>query len=344
MAPKRLSDYVHSRPEQLSFFEQCASEDSRFSNTIELYDNAPKYWWGNLRRRHGRYLDQLEREFEHNKQRYQIRISPARLKTKKGEELEYYPSKREELVEDALRKLACGSGRAVFLDDQAGLVFTLYELQQELQRQGHGYNISEIKQALQILAMTKMELMSSDGATVIVSSLLETLGLSTRADQRRDGGRNKCFVRFNQLVTRSIQQGTFRQIDYEVCMRYRSVIARCLHKRLAHCYLQASLSEPYVIGLNELVRDFGVEAAEKREQLRRAKAALEEMVEKGVLLTFKVEKRLDPTNKKRIADVKFTLIPSKEFSRVAHISDSNQRVLEAGVGLAPERPIGPKRK
>ena len=103
---KRLEDYQHSKPEQLTFFEQMLPEERRFSNTIELYDFIPKYVWGKVERVGGQFLKTLDREFECRDRRYSVKIHPARLPDKSGEEREYFPSKREELVEDALQRPA----------------------------------------------------------------------------------------------------------------------------------------------------------------------------------------------------------------------------------------------
>ena len=41
-------------------------------------------------------------------------------------------------------------------------------------------------------------------------------------------------------------------------MSYKTVTARQLHKRMAHHYTQASLSEHYTIMLTTIIRDFGL--------------------------------------------------------------------------------------
>ena len=66
----------------------------------------PKYHWGKVERIGGKFLDTLEREFECKGTRYKIKIAPARITDKDGIDREYFPSKREELVEDALRRFA----------------------------------------------------------------------------------------------------------------------------------------------------------------------------------------------------------------------------------------------
>lgn len=152
---KTLEEYEQTKPLQLSLFELLNPEEKRFSNTIELYDFIPKYHWGKVQRINGKFLDSLEREFECRGKKYKVKIRPASIDDKDGVERYYYPSKREELVEDALRKFVA-KGQGVFLDDQAGVTFSLYQLQQELKRNGHTYNKNELKDALLICARTNI--------------------------------------------------------------------------------------------------------------------------------------------------------------------------------------------
>ena len=137
---KTLSDYSQSKPRQLEFFEITDSNNQEYSNTIELYDQMPKYFFGGVEREKGKNVDALpilQREFKHKHKNYKLEISPAALLNKEGKTIHYYPSQREELVEDALRKLVANK-RGIYLDDDVAVKFTLYELQQELKSRGHG--------------------------------------------------------------------------------------------------------------------------------------------------------------------------------------------------------------
>ena len=76
------------------------------------------------------FLPHLEREFEHKGNAYRLLISPGRVIYNNGT-ARNSPQFPEELVE-ALRKIACDRLNGVFLDGQAGVQFTLYELKKEL--------------------------------------------------------------------------------------------------------------------------------------------------------------------------------------------------------------------
>ena len=107
--------------------------------------------------------------------KYKIEIAPAVIKDRDGVNRYYYPSKREELVEDALRRFVTAK-QGVFLR-RAGVTFSLYQLQEELRKNGHSYSKTQIKDALLICAKNSITVTSEDGTTILVSNLFETLGL-----------------------------------------------------------------------------------------------------------------------------------------------------------------------
>jgi hypothetical protein len=144
--------------------------------------------------------------------------------------------------------------------------------------------------------------------------LFETLGLQTRDDWKDQGNKSRAFVRFNSLVTKSITSRTFRQLNYEKVMSYKNVIARQLHKRMSHNYLQASIANPYHFLLSTIIRDFGLtQYAQLRDNLRDVQIALDEMVEKKVLLSYKAEKVLENSKRAKLLDTKFVLLPDPSF-------------------------------
>lgn len=333
---KKLDQYKRTKPDQLNLFEMLGPEDQQYSNSIELYDFIPKYFWGKsdrvkVERVNRDVLPIIERSFECRGKKYQVKLTPATIKDKDGVERDYYPTQREELVEDALRKLAC-EGQGLFLDNQASVVFSLYELQQELQSMEHTYNKDEIKDALMVCAKTKVEVKTDDGSVIVISSLFETVGLQTREDWQGHGEKTRCFVRFNPLVTASIKSRTFRQLNYETVMGYKSVIARQLHKRMSHHFVQASLVNRYEIMLTTMIRDFGLTRYEKiSHNLRDVRKALKEMEESQVILGHSEEPVFDLDRKNKLADVKIIIQPHPHFSSEMRASNDRLKRVKASL-------------
>jgi hypothetical protein len=311
-AKKKLEEYKMAQLPLPFIFPR---PEKQYSNTIELYDAIPKYFWGRVsssERIGGRFLNILTREFEFRNKGFAVKITPARIQDKKGVEKDFYPGKREELVEDALRKMAC-DGKGLFLDDQAGVIFSLNQLQKELKKMGHTYSITQIKNALLICQKTNIMLESADGNTTVSFQIFDTIGLRTWKDWRQSGNKTKCFVRFNSLVTRSIKNGTFRQLNYKECMSYKKNLSRWLHKRMSHLFTQASWKNTYSILLTTIIRDSGIKRYKNlKDNLNQVRKVCSEMVQKNVLSDFKEERRYCG---RKIIDVKFILKPGYSFIR-----------------------------
>jgi hypothetical protein len=336
---KSLDDYKRAKPLQLTLFEHLLPGGAGYSNTVELYDFIPKYYWGKAERVGAQFLKTLKRQFECRGKRYKVEIHPARLVGKDGQEREYYPAHREELVEDALRKFVC-EGQGIFLDDEAGVTFTLYQLQQELSSTGHTYSNAELKDALLTCAQTKLILTSEDGTAVLISSLFETLGLKTREDWKGKGQKTKAFVRFNPLVTQSIKTLNFRQLDYGRSMKLNSVIARQLHKRMSHHYTQASILNTYHILLSTVIRDFGLTRyKELRNNLRDVVAALDELRAADLIMSYEIRRVTDPKRRNRLVDAEFTVTPAMSFS--TDMRQANIRKADIERMAVENRSLGP---
>jgi len=325
------------RPTQLSLFGQFVPDDDKYSNTIELYDAIPKYFASTKQmkclREGGKYLDDLNRRFRHKGKDYTITISPARFTDKEGIMKEYYPTEREELVEEALKKLLSDQLNGVFLNNLAGVQFTLYELQQELKRRGHAIHLQKLIQALLICRRAGLTLKTADGTAIFDSAIFPEVILSNRKQWEENPRQTRCYVQFNRLVTHSVNQLTYRQFDYSKFMEHKRQLARWFHKRLSHNYLQAHFTNPYHIALATIVRDSGlVNAMRIRDQRKHVEACLEELKEADVLSAFIKEGTTGKHNK--IEDIKYCLHPSSTF--VSEVKKANKRdgiLIEAGTKM-----------
>jgi len=247
----KMMTLVRTQPNQLSLFQTFLPEtDDKYSNTIDLYDAVPKYFPTKHmagRRESGKYLPILEREFEHRGESYKLKMRPARIQYKDGQEREYYPSYREEIIEEALRKIACDRLNGVYLDDRAGVQFTLYALRKELWARGHALNLPDLLEGLKICNLASLSVQKADGTAIIQAPIFPVLLVASKDDWLQNPKDARCYVQFNPLVTASIDHLTYRQFDYLTYMSYKHRLSRWLHKRLAHNYIQAGLLSPYTI-------------------------------------------------------------------------------------------------
>jgi hypothetical protein len=325
-----------SSPEQLSLFQTFLPDEDKYSNTIELYDAIPKYYPIKKmrdKRVNDTFLPHMDREFEHKGNAYKLTISPGRVIYKDGTAREFYPSFREELVEESLRKIACDRLNGVFLNGQAGVQFTLYELKKELKSRGHDIDILDLIESLKICNLASLSLKDHTGKALIQSPIFPVLLVASKADWVKNPKQTRCYVQFHPLVTACINHISYRQYDYLTYMAYKHRLARWLHKRLAHNYVQASMMHPYSINLSTILRDSGAYLSPRgNNRLREVETALDELVAKQVIMNYKKEDKRGPRNK--IIDVTFTLFP--DFSFVDEVKKANARSKKVAAAASQE--------
>ena len=223
-----------------SFVCNTETERGKRSNTIELWDAVPKYCCSRKQmaslRVNGRFLPSMQRAFRHKDRGYLLRLYPAPILDFDGVERYYYPSAREEFVEDALRKLASKPGLGFHGETgglpRSGVCFSLYLLRKELAARGHAIAYADVKQSLLILARTEMEIVDTSMGHTLETWIISLTGVTR--EELKDDPNAKWYVDFNILVSQAIVQRTYRQFDYAGMMAHGTQLARWLHKRLAH--------------------------------------------------------------------------------------------------------------
>jgi hypothetical protein len=317
-------------PQQLMLFQTFLPEDAsddKYSNTIELYDAIPKYVTNpklvDAMREGGKYLPLMKRHFRHRGEGYHVIIRPARLVDREGKEKEYYPGIREELVEDALRKLALEQFYGAYFDNQAGVQFTVYQLNKELQSLGHEFKRSSLVDALRICSGVLLTIAKEDGDLVMESPIFPLLLLRHKKDWVKHPKDTRCYVKFHPLVTQSISCLTYRQFDYASYMHYTHRLSRWLHKRLAHNYSQAGLLHPYTIRLSTILRDSGTHhSLRASNNVRQVEEALTELQERDIVMSLTRDVLRGPRHS--LVDITYTLLPTMTF--IEEVKKANRRV------------------
>jgi hypothetical protein len=294
-------------------------------------------------RKDGVFLPTLTHDFRYSDTWYTVEITPARLKNKRGVEKEYYPTQREELVEEALKKIACDELNGIFLNGEAGVQFTLWELREELRRQGHGMSWPDLITSLQICRKASITITGKHAPSELYlsSSIFPVLSLVSRHDWEADPKQTRCYVQFNPLVTHSLNKLTYRQFNYTTFMGLTRQLSRYLFKRLSHVYTNAAWDRPYSILLSTLVRDTQlINARRLRDQMRYVDAVMAEFKEKSIIVSFEKEIRTGERN--AILDVKYTLYPDMVFtSEMKKANRRNQNILHLAVerGVLTQRQL-----
>ncbi len=249
---------------------------------------------------------------------------------------------RENLIEKGLRKIAAESLDNLSVTDKDGspdvwVDFTLYKLRQTLAEQGHEFKISQLVEGLEVMQGAiftySADIPAADEEAGIKSGILQAVVWKRKKKGDEEGRQYRVSAKLHPLITRSIVQRTFRQIDFARLMRPKNELARWIYTRLSHKYRQAAESDlwryqggekgaGYHLALSTIVKETGSRYADNRSALRAVRTALAILRKHDVLratnwvgqdfagwveeVTFGPAKGGRPP----IQDVVFTLFPS----------------------------------
>lgn len=337
-----------SQPEfenpQLALFQNllCNTDEERenLSNAVDLWDSVPRYSVNRhamtRARENEKFLDNHTIVFQYKGRTYSRTITPARVTDIDGKVRDYYPSGTEELVEDALRKLALDQW-AGFFDKpnyRSGVVFSLYALREELKKRGHTRSYQEVRLALDIMSGSIIEIVCQDkekGEVLVRSPYLPSLVAVSRS-RLADDPKAKWAVQFHPFVTGSIDKVTYRQFNYHRMMSHTSQLARWLHKQLVLKYTFADFAKPFEMRYSTVKRDSGLldVYGRERDAIAALQGAFEDLKKRNIISSYE---RKDTTGARRkLHDVTFKIWPSLDFVREAKAANRRQLVSEKAVG------------
>ncbi|AEO08942.1 putative replication initiation protein (plasmid) [Buchnera aphidicola str. Ak (Acyrthosiphon kondoi)] len=262
----------------MSFFDEIPIsifKKTECSYTIEIYDSMPKYVWNQKKILNDASNAIIIRKSNIRGKKFLIKIKPAIIEKKNFKTVLIYPGAREEIVEDALRKIAV-HGKGKIIEGKAGVIFTLYELQKELIKTGHGYNLNEIKESIEVCRGSTLEYMTEDKKKLISSSFFPLIGII-----KKDINNFKCYVQFNPLVNESLLNYSFKPYNYTICMKIHSPLARYMYKRMSHYWIQAHQKSPYTPSLLSFLNYSPRDLSERMsENIRAMKNTLQLLIKK----------------------------------------------------------------
>ena len=323
---------------QLSLFQNflynTPAERDKLSNAVDLWDCVPRYSVNrkaaNKARENGGLPEAYITTFHHRGRVYGCTITPANLKDIDGKRGYFYPGATEELVEDALRKLATDQN-AGFFDKpnyRSGVVFSLYALREELAKRGHARSYQQIIMALNILsgAIIEIELKEGDKGEALVKSAYLPSMVAVSRKRLRDDPDAKWMVQFHPFVTDSINQVTYRQFNYHLMMGHTTQLARWLHKQLVLKYTFADFSKPFEMRFSTVKRDSGLLGSYSRERaaIEALETSLQDLQAQNILSSYERSNLTGP--RKKLLDVVFTIWPSIEFIREAKAANKRLAV------------------
>jgi hypothetical protein len=321
---------------QLELLAPWYTQNTSESRTLDFFDAIPKYPFAVTTTIPK--PERLEVPFTLRGKKYTAFVAPARITdARTGQERLVFPGSREELVERALRFIAVQQIAKTKLipDAETGrqavtVFFTLSMLRRHLEELGHGYKLSEIKEALDILSDTLIEIRvesddepgQSKRRRFMKGTILSNyVGDFLEGDS--SGEDSRAAMTFHPLATQAILELAYFPINQARVGSLKHPLARWLTTRMSHNYRQARKKgfvqkDGYQMSLKTILEERGlVPEARLRNNLDAVRNALQEMKQRGVLSkmqAFDEKLAYAPTNgRPKIINALWTLYPSDEF-------------------------------
>ena len=201
------------------------------SFTLELVDQLPFFCFS--KKRYLSEIDTINSTIFHREKVYETELSPA-IWSKKNKEGKFdkfmaLPNRREEVVMNALRFLACQQIIPFQNEEKQNLVsitFTLEQLRKHLASNGHGWKWQELKESIIILSRSHYDIHC--GELEISGSLL--MGI-TSAHRKAD---SKYRATFHPLISQAILSDAHYPIDYYDLTKIKNNLGRWIYKKLVH--------------------------------------------------------------------------------------------------------------
>jgi hypothetical protein len=298
---------------QLSLFYYDVTE--RFTNVVDVYGEIPKFVHNEPQRREKRSekLESIQRYFTANGEKYSIVLHPAKVEVldKRGQlkfTYEAFPGTREEIVEDAIMKIAIRKRNIFTLRDTIRVPVKLYEIEQELIACGHTLNWQEIKESLKILNGSRMVLQKGKRVTWSTSTFPDILFSSdTEGDEIG-------YVQLHPLVAEGIKAGLYLQIDYDLSMRLKGNYTRKIYKTLASKFKWAGkpASDPFRMGLSSFLDKHSFKVyARLSDNAKVFRSALDELKDEGLILSYE-ERQIKQARK--VSDYEYFITATPKFA------------------------------
>lgn len=268
---------------------------------------------------------------------------PVFMVQKTGDNILYYPTKREQDVLDAIKHVAANRGFSK-LSGVVGVVIQIHELVDLLRVDGKvRYSAKQVSEAI--------SMMSRANLTVIID---EPIGrnplrfegniikeMITREDLYQDEegeiiNQGQIFVALHGIIMMDIERMAIRQADYGVLNAYSTPTGKALYTYLSMCYYYANESNHFDISVSDLrIRANLVDQRTTRMNMRDANApvllALQESVDKGIIDRFELIKSVrdnrvvSKRRSSRVVDEVYRVWPTKDFIRKQVRSNAIQR-------------------
>lgn len=326
--PKKMLPSKIIKSIQYDLFSQFITNDTEsVSNTIELWESIPKYFFtpaqvGKLRTPTG-HADPYKQPYNYQGIDCTVTIQPALIEQKKGGYKAFFPSVTEELIEEALKKILTDQNYGMHDPDktETWVKFSLYMVQKELKKRGKSRSINQIKEAVQIMSGCVL-ILSKGKKELWKGTILQDLVTVEREEYIEDTGALHA-ARLPLFISHAIDKLEYRQFNIDRHMQLKTQLSRWLYKRFVHRYKQASMIDTYHFMYSTIKSESRyLEGKTERNNRKKMIDALEELKERNVLMNYEIKEFKEG---RKIIDVKYTVTAALDFRSEQKAANAAQK-------------------
>lgn len=304
------------------FFSENESTD--ITRSLSVYDLAPKFVYENALNSFADIEEkglptQVSRTFSAKGEHFEVTVEGANIIDAKGKAFVAFPSTREEIIESILRKLAI-SGSGINHDGKLGVLFSVYEISQELSKYGHTATYNQIETSIEILRKSSLIIKNLSTGASWAENIFPQMARGGWIDKK---GKNyqRWFVSFHKLVTDNIVRLLYRDMNYPLFMKLPGMLHRYLFIRMVNLYTYAASNKPYQPTRNQILTESGRGTNEPSgKQTERVNKVLKYMQENGIIERWDITEKVKEG--RRITNVRYDIYPTQAF--INDVIDANK--------------------
>ena len=332
--PKKLPPTKIIKSIQYDLFSQFVSnEPKEVSNTVELWDSIPKYFFTpkqveKLRTSTG-HADPYKWEYSHNGLPCMVKIQPALIEQEDGSYKAFFPSVTEELIEEALKRIFTAQQYAIHNPKEAEswIKFSLTMIYKELKARGRTRNYKEIKHSIEVMSSCIISFYNGK-KEIWRGTILQDIITVDREEYLADTNSHH-MARLPLFISHGINNLEYRQFNYNRLMNCNEQLTRWIYKRLINRFKQASYMNNYHFMYSEIKGCGLLQQAKEERNRQKVISALNELQKSSILMNYEIDIRKEG---RKIKDIKYTLFASGDF--IKEQKAANKRVSNSNLKLS----------
>jgi hypothetical protein len=340
---------------QLGLFQLTDTESNElvsnehYTNALESIELMPRFYRGKgACKPIGSKTEKLQnqdalwkKQYTENGQIQTCEVTPAIITRKeKKEEVNYlaFPSDAEEVIEKICFYLATRMGltkTSIGGMMRSGIFVSLYQIRVELIKVKKTKSYAQVRESLNVIdrSNTIAHIPKRDGngtiqghRNVIDKVFMEHTDSSIGSD--------KVWISFSDYVVGEIEKLRYRQVPHKKILTGRLSLTRFLYTYLSVHWRTAQEQRKEAVSLNDVMERFGRKDKSFESERRDMRRALQELVDKKVILAVPPAERVTENNKE---DYSYYVTPTYEFVKEMIKSNSKHKGLRK---LAEEIRLG----